>query len=287
MKEYICLDVGGTEIKTACVDESGNLKGPLRHFPARAGEDAEHLLAHFTEIIRETNPAPKQSAGIRLAFPGPFDYERGICLMQGLAKYDALYALDLRRELGTRLGVEPEDIRFANDASTFALGEMGFGSARGYERAMFVCIGTGCGSGFGLNGVLAPKGTPGVPDSGYIYDAPFLDARIDDYLSRRGLMALTRERLGEALDGKALAQWVLEGDSKARDCFREFGARLRDALIPFLDGFRPEIISLGGQIMKSGAFFLGSLEDECAGRGIRTAVTESTSLRTMQGLTRI
>lgn len=287
MKEYICLDVGGTEIKTACVDESGKLTQTLRHFPARAGESAERLLAHFAGIIRETNPEPEQSAGIRLAFPGPFDYERGICLMQGLAKYDALYGLDLRRELGSRLGVEPERIRFANDASAFALGEMGFGPARGYERAMFVCIGTGCGSGFGLNGLLAPGGSPGVPDSGFIYDAPFLDARIDDYLSRRGLMALTRQRLGEALDGKALAQRVLEGDSKARDCFREFGVRLRDALIPFLDGFRPEIISLGGQIMKSGELFLNPLEDECAGRGIRTAVTESTSLRTMQGLTRI
>ena len=287
MKEYICLDVGGTEIKTACVDEFGNLTQPLRHFPARAGENAENLLAHFAEIIRETNPTPEQSAGIRLAFPGPFDYERGICLMRGLAKYDALYGLDLRRELGSRLGMEPGDIRFANDASAFALGEMGFGSARGRERALFVCIGTGCGSGFGLNGQIAPRGTPGVPDSGYIYDTPFLDARIDDYLSRRGLMELTREHLGEALDGKTLAQRVLEGDSKARDCFREFGARLRDALIPFLDGFRPEVVCLGGQIMKSGAFFLGPLEAECAGRDIRTAVTEDTSLRTMQGLTRI
>ncbi|MGN1015700.1 MAG: ROK family protein [Faecousia sp.] len=287
MREYICLDVGGTEIKTACVDEFGKLTQPLRHFPARAGENAENLLAHFAEIIRETNPAPGKSAGIRLAFPGPFDYERGICLMQGLAKYDALYGLDLRRELGNRLGVEPERIRFANDASAFALGEMGFGAARGSERALFVCIGTGCGSGFGLNGVLAPRGTPGVPDSGYIYDAPFLEARIDDYLSCRGLMGLTRERLGEALDGKALAQRVLEGDSQAEDCFREFGVRLRDALIPFLDGFRPEVVCLGGQIMKSGAFFLGPLEAECGRRGIRTAVTEDTSLRTMQGLTRI
>lgn len=287
MKEFICLDVGGTEIKTACVDEAGNLKGPLRHFPARAGEDAERLLAHFTEIIRETDPRPELSAGLRLAFPGPFDYERGICLMRGLAKYDALYALELGRELGTRLGVEPEDIRFANDASAFALGELGFGSARVYERAMFVCIGTGFGSGFGLNGVLAPRGTPGVPDSGYIYDAPFLDARIDDYLSRRGLMGLTRERLGEALDGKALARRASEGDSKARDCFRAFGERLRDALIPFLDGFRPEVVCLGGQIMKSGAFFLGPLEAECGRRGIRTAVTEDTSLRSMQGVTRL
>lgn len=286
MQEYICLDVGGTEIKTACVDEAGNLTQPLRHFPARAWEDAEYLLAHFTEIIRETAPRPELSAGLRLAFPGPFDYERGICLMRGLAKYDALYGLELGRELGRRLGVEPEDIRFANDASAFALGELGFGAAKEYGRAMFVCIGTGCGSGFGLNGYLAPRGTPGVPDSGYIYDVPFLDARIDDYLSRRGLMELTRQRLGEALDGKALARRASEGDSKAQDCFRAFGERLRDALTPFLEGFQPEILTLGGQIMRSGEYFLDALESECARRGIRVSVTLDTSLRTMQGLIR-
>lgn len=287
MKDYICLDVGGTEIKTARVDGEGNLQQAPRHFPAMAGESSENLLAHFAEIIRETHPAPERCAGVRLAFPGPFDYERGICLMQGLAKYDALYGLDLRRELGTRLGVKPEDIRFANDASAFALGEMGFGAARGYERVLFICIGTGCGSSFGLNGFLAPKGTTGVPDSGYIYDAQFLDARIDDYISRRGLMALTQQRMGEALDGKALAQRVLAGDSGARESFREFGGRLRDALTPFLNRFQPGMVCLGGQIMKSGEYFLDALEIECGRRRIRIAVTEDTSLRTMQGLTRI
>ena len=35
---YLCLDVGGTEIKGAAVSE-GRVLTPLRHFPARSGED--------------------------------------------------------------------------------------------------------------------------------------------------------------------------------------------------------------------------------------------------------
>ena len=112
--------------------------------------------------------------------------------MQGLDKYDALYGVDLRQELLHRLsgagleGLEGEDIRFINDVSAFALGEMYFGNARGAEKAMFICIGTGCGSAFGVEGRLADESTPGVPPKGYVYPVPFLDSCIDDYLSKRG-----------------------------------------------------------------------------------------------------
>lgn len=46
--------------------------------------------------------------GIRLAFPGPFDYEQGICLMKGLDKYDRLYGINLRQVFSERLGVARE-----------------------------------------------------------------------------------------------------------------------------------------------------------------------------------
>lgn len=284
---YLCLDVGGTEIKAAPIDGAGNLLRPLRRFPARAEEEAEALLAHFAAVIRELQPGPEAPAGVRLAFPGPFDYREGVCLIRDLAKYDKLYGVNLRRELASRLELPPESICFANDADAFALGEMGFGGAAGAKRAFFVCIGTGCGSAFGVDGTLAPRGTPGVPESGYIYDAPFLGSCIDDWISRRGLMALTRERLGTALDGKELAGHVRDGDPRAAECFAEFGGRVRDALLPFLESFRPEVLCFGGQIMKSAPLFLPPVEAACRERGIRVCITEDTSVRALQGLTRL
>lgn len=97
---------------------------------------------------------------------------------------------------------------------------------------MFICIGTGCGSAFGINGSIAPNGTSGVPDNGYIFDTPFLDGCIDDYLSRRGIMNLTTEYLGIPLDGNSLAQLVRQGNQQAKDCFLAFGMRIREALTP-------------------------------------------------------
>ena len=284
---YSCLDVGGTEIKAAPVDGRGNLCRPIRRFPSRAEESAEAILAHLTAILWELRCGEAAPAGIRFAFPGPFDYRRGICLMQGLAKYDKLYGVNLRRELSLRLNVPENTIGFANDAAAFALGEMGFGEAAGAGRAMFVCIGTGCGSAFGVEGFPAPEGTPGVPPEGYVYNHPFLDGCIDDYLSRRGLMELSRQMLGEPLDGKLLADRERRGDPRARECFLAFGRRIRDGLEIFLRDFRPETLCFGGQITRSGALFLPPVEALCRELGIRLYVTEDTSLRALQGLTRL
>lgn len=260
-EQYVCLDVGGTEIKAACMDVFGGISSEIRHFPARADEDAGSILTHFADIVGKVRLPETDLTGIRMAFPGPFDYENGISLMQGLGKYDKLYQVSVRAGLSDLLGVGEETILFINDAAAFALGEMGFGESRGAARALFICIGTGCGSAFGVDGKLAPAGTAGVPRSGYVYDAPYLEGCIDDYLSRRGLMALTRERMGTALDGRALA--------------------------PFLDAFHPEILCIGGQITGSSAMFLEPVEDACRERAVRLYVTQDTSLRILQGLTRL
>lgn len=284
-KRFLCIDVGGTELKAAPVDQSGTLLAQPRYFPANSRQEAGSLLDHFAQIIRETRGGPVD--GIRLAFPGPFDYANGICLLRGQDKYDTLYGVNLRQELARRLEFPAGEIRFLNDADAFAMGEMGFGEAKDAARAMFVCIGTGLGSGFGVDGRMAPAGTPGMPETGELYDIPFLDKRIDDYISRRGLMALSQELLGEALDGKALALRAAQGDPAARECWLAFGRRVRDALQPWLESFRPQALCFGGQITRSGALFLPPVEEVCRKLEVRVYVTEDTSVRALQGLTRI
>ena len=168
--------------------------------------------------------------------PGPFDYDAGICRIEGLGKYGALYNADLRAELGSRLapalGAAAADIRFQNDVAAFALGELRFGCARGTGRGLFVCIGTGCGSAFSLGDGLAPEGTPGMPAGGYLYPLPLRGLRVDDWLSRRGLQRLSRQTLGEELDGLPLAQRARAGDAGALAVWQQFGALLAEALTP-------------------------------------------------------
>lgn len=285
----ICLDVGGTQIKAATVNEHGGILTPIRLVDACAGLASEQLLDHFTKIIREqVSLSPDMKiAGVHMAFPGPFDYQHGISLMRGLDKFDGLYGVDLPHELSGRLkilGLTAKDFRFINDVHAFALGEMRYGKAAGAPKAMFICIGTGCGSAFGINGSVTDERTPGVPRQGYIYLTAFLDGCVDDYLSKRGLMNLTRELLGVPLDGKQLAQLAQSGDRRAADCFQVFGERVRDALVPFLHSYRPDCLCIGGQITKSASLFLNPLAAFCHAQHINLYVTDNTSQMTIMGL---
>ena len=285
----LCADVGGTQIKTGLLDASGRPASPIRRADACAALPRQQLLDHMAAcLLAAAQDAPPGSVqGVRLAMPGPFDYDAGICRIEGLGKYGALYNADLRAELGSRLapalGAAAADIRFQNDVAAFALGELHFGCARGTGRGLFVCIGTGCGSAFSLGDGLAPEDTPGMPAGGYLYPLPLRGKRVDDWLSRRGLQRLSRQTLGEELDGLPLAQRARAGDAGALAVWQQFGALLAEALTPALDAYRPQLCCLGGQVTASGTLFLEPLHRACRQRGVRLETTADTSLRAMQG----
>lgn len=297
-QNYLCLDVGGTQIKSAVFQSQdtgcGKLKTELLFFPAYAEQDEDQILSNLIHIMEETlvqAGIPSSLSGIAFAFPGPFDYQQGVCLMQGIGKYDSIYGLQLPAVLRLYMQESPllkpfaeVPIRFINDVAAFALGELFFGCAKNTKKSICVCIGTGCGSAFTYENRLAGQETPGVPDNGYIYPAPFKDSILDDYLSRRGLEQLTQKRLGSCCDGLLLSSLCQKEDPKALDCFREFGIWIAQGLAPFLTAYKPDCLILGGQIMKSGIYFLEPLNKLCQEQNISLQIAEDTSLRAIQGL---
>lgn len=288
MNWYLALDVGGTEVKGCALSETG---APLCEpvcVPARAAESRaailDNLRALFASLAARADGGVL--AGAAFAFPGEFDYPAGICRIRGIGKYESLYGVNLRdafgamlRGPGTAAGLP---LLFINDVEAFALGESGPAG-----RLLALAVGTGAGSSFLVDGRPAPDGTPGVPRNGWVYDTPFHGSIIDDWISRRGLMALSREALGEALDGLALAQRCAAGDAGARGVYGTFGGLLAEAMAPFVSAFRPQQFVLGGQITKSFALFGAPLEQLCARYGAALRITADTSRAAFRGLYRV
>lgn len=79
---YLMMDVGGTGIKAGLFSRSGEMVERVRSFPARAKEGSEEIFRNFACIIQEM-AKDRMVEGIGMAFPGPFDYEKGISLMRG------------------------------------------------------------------------------------------------------------------------------------------------------------------------------------------------------------
>lgn len=313
-KKLLAFDVGGTAIKAGIFGAAGEpLAGSLAQYPAHADGSADEIIAHFTEIaaqqaallLRSGTDAvigddAEQIAAIGYAFPGPFDYAKGISYIRGLNKFEALYGLPLRSRLEEGMRAHPllgpllaADLRllFANDAAMYALGEARFGHAAGKERAVCLTLGTGLGSAFLLQGRLLKEHAE-VPPDGWLYATPYQGRIADDLVSRRGLLELAAS-LGFAADSaagqdvKQLAeQALIGGDTRAYELFRLFGERMARVLAAPLALFRPEVVVLGGQIAKSGSLFAPAFAAGLRARGLITqvALSDNTQLRTLQGI---
>ena len=146
---YLLLDIGGTEIK-GCVSDAEGEKTRIRKFPSQAQKSAEKILDNFSRICRELlKDVDGSVCGVGLAIPGPFDYQKGISRMQGLNKYDSIYGIPLEPEIKARVPeLKEAQFLFLHDIEAFALGESWYGTCRGAEKILCVCIGTGAGSAF-------------------------------------------------------------------------------------------------------------------------------------------
>ncbi len=245
----IALDVGGTSVKSAMVAPGGHVIGKPSITPVDSSGESENILNTFAQIIRAHLGESKASdlLGIALGFPGPFDYAAGICLIEGVEKYGAIYGLNMRDGLRARLDLEELPILFRNDAEAAVVGEARYGAGRDYRRLIGVTLGTGCGSAFLVDGLPVRSG-PGVPPNGWLYPVLFRGLRADDVFSRRGLEARLRSANATEHNVKNAAAAARAGDEKARQVFESFGADLGVFLNSFAVTFAAEAVLVLGRI---------------------------------------
>jgi len=280
MSYIIGLDMGGTEIKAGAISQTGEqLHEPLS-FPSYSHKSKHELIQHIGGIIRQISQSQGLPDAIGFAFPGPFDYETGVSRIKGLNKYEALYGHSIADLLKTDANIDTP-MFFINDVTAFALG-IALEHNNKYERTLCVCIGTGCGSAFLVNGKAVTNGHPGIPKNGWIYSMPFRDTCLDDYLSKRGLEKITADVLGKPIDGKALS--LMTTDKKAMACFSQFGSNLAEGLFPVIEAFKPTTLALGGQITASFEYFGQGITKVCKEKNINLSTHPHTSHLAIIGL---
>jgi glucokinase len=254
----LALDLGGTHVSAATVDvdAAAVVTGSRRHAELVAGSSREELLNRILRTASAARSGDVDAAGV--AAPGPFDYDRGICLLEH--KLEALHQVDLRAELASALSLQPENVRFLNDAEAFLLGEAWAGAARGHGRVLGITIGTGLGSAFLEQGSIVRAGA-GVPSGGELYRVPFHDAPVEQRVSRGAILT----RYGDSkVDVAEIARRARDGERRAYEAFDVLSADLADFLRPWLAAFAPSCLVVGGSIAHSWDLLQAGLESLCA-----------------------
>jgi glucokinase len=254
------LEIGGTHVTSAVVSLRERAVDP-----ASLRRDEIEPSAARDEVVRSLVTAAQRLArpGITrwgVATPGPFDYARGVSLIRGVAKLDALYGVDLRAELSSALALRPDDVAFLNDADAFLLGEWWTGAAQGHQRAIGVTLGTGLGSAF-LEGGRIVETDPRVPAEGRLDLISFRGAAVEDTLSRRGLRAAYG---ADDPDVAEIARRARAGEQRATAVLRGFGRALGEFLAPWLARFDPTCLVIGGSMARSWDLWSNDFRAACA-----------------------
>lgn len=277
-KFAIGVDIGGSHICCSVVDlESMTIvEGSQAHRDvdnkARASEMLDAWTATICESIKKSGFKPRY---VGMAFPGPFDYDRGISIIEGVNKFEGIFGLDVAQSMASRLrGEGITGIRFVNDASAFALGECMGGAARGVDEVVVLTLGTGFGSGFISKGKLVTSGDR-VPANGWVYCLPFEGGIADDTFSTRWFCKRYNELTGKTVCGARDVADKVGTEPAAAQIFEEYGIRLAEFLAPVSERFGGQTVVLGGNISRAFNLFSGHLCAKLASLGCNVDVKPS------------
>lgn len=135
MKTYLTIDVGGSAIKYALMQED------LKILEKDSVPTPMDTLEHFVETIGQLYDKYKdQISGMALSMPGSIDPKRGYSYSGGALTYiqeiNTLEILQQRCPIAMTIG---------NDAKCAALAEVGYGSLQDVDDSAVIILGTGIG----------------------------------------------------------------------------------------------------------------------------------------------
>lgn len=145
MKKYLGIDLGGTQVRVAVVDENGKIY-QIESASSKSLESAEIILENMCNVIDRIDNLSEIS-GIGICVPGPVDQEKGWMNMAtnipALTKYPVVSYLEGRYNI---------PVYMDNDANVAALAEATVGVGKGLPVVVYVTHSTGIGAGVIVNG---------------------------------------------------------------------------------------------------------------------------------------
>jgi fructokinase len=249
MSQYrIGIDLGGTKIEIVVLAADGT--EALRHRIATPPGYAPTVAA-IVDLVADAEARLGVRASIGIGIPGVISPATGLVKN---ANSMALNNHPLDRDLAQAIG---RTVRIENDANCFALSEAADGAGAGLGVVFGVILGTGCGGGLVVRGVVH-RGPHGI--AGEWGHNPLPWPNQDEFpgnfcwCGRRGCLetyvagpALARDCDGpDARDASGLPARAAAGDERARAALERHVDRLARGLAQVINLLDPDVIVLGG-----------------------------------------
>ncbi|MCX7700132.1 MAG: ROK family protein [Gemmataceae bacterium] len=277
---YVGLDVGGTTMKAAVVDDDGR-PAPHVSLPTEPERGQEAGLETMCETIRQAVVAAGLTlddiAAIGVATPGTMDLKTGYILDPPNLK--PWRNVPVRDYIAHKFG---KPTAFQNDANAAAMGEYWSGAGAGVRSLVMFTLGTGVGGGIIINGeVLEGEHSHGA-ELGHMkieMTKPRLcgcgkRGCLEAYASATAVVKRTEEALAGAppsilhqvfREKKLTAQRIFDaakaGDPLAEKIVDETAAILAIGAANLMHVINPEMVVFAGGMTESGDWFLQKIRN--------------------------
>ncbi len=263
----IGIDLGGTKIEGALMDDSGVIVDRER---IDTPSDYANTLLEIKALVNRLDSSASTPSSVGMGTPGAWvESERAMKNANTTCLNGRPFLDDIKQVLG-------RPVRIQNDANCFALSEALDGAGAGSFCVFGVILGTGCGGGWVVNGKLltGPNGLSGEwghnPFPRFRSDPKTLEQEsllsdrechcgqkncVEGFVSGTGLEQTHHELTGETLKGPEIAGL---GMSPTIDLYISQLARSLAVMVNAMD---PDVVVLGG-----GASNIDEIYDELPDR---------------------
>jgi glucokinase len=302
---YAGVDLGGTNIKSALVDDAGRIVA-FHTEPTLAARGPEDAVARMGRAVHalaaQAGVAITDIARVGLGSPGPLDIPAGLIVHAG--NLPGWENFPLRDRLALHTG---RAMTFANDANAAGYGEYWVGCGRGVSSLVLLTLGTGVGGGIIVSDVNVEGAHSHGSECGHIIVDPSPAARrcpcgqpghLEAYASATSLMAMASEAIaaggtgslaaavaaGEEITPILIAREAAAGDQLATGVLMEAARWLGIGIVTLMHTIDPEVVVIGGAMTFGreenpvGRAFIERVREEVRARTFRV-LAERTTIR--------
>ena len=270
------VDLGGTHLRVALVDDSGNI---LRHLKQETpkGDSADGILDALAGAAREWKCDGRRVVAASIMVPGAVDSDKAVVV--AAPNLPSLINFGLKAELEKRLGWR---VVLENDANAAAVGEMWLGAARGCNDVVSVTLGTGVGGGVIHNGKLWRGSHGSAGEIGHTTVDPFSGLKckcgntgcLELFASATAIVRMAREQGMDAVSAEKVYEAGRSGDETALSVFNRCGMYLGIGLANLINLIDPQVIVITGGAVNGWDLFASEMYRQVEERAVRATAQQ-------------
>ena len=259
----IGLDVGGTNIKGVLID--GRKIVARIKIATKSRTDKNMLVGQIFDCINNLKDRISKIEKIGIAIAGPIDFEKQQVLNP--PNLVALRGLKLGKLIRDRFGIKTI---IDHDVNCFVLAEAILGAGKNYKSVFGITLGTGVGGGMVINkkiyhGAHGSSGEVGhmtIEKNGRRCGCGNKGC-LEPYICDAGIKQTAKEIFKKQIDSlRVFDDLAKKGDRRAIKLYETVGKYLGIGLANVVDTINPEVIVVGGGIMRAGKFILAPAKKE-------------------------